>query len=250
MCCRSLSLQRYSLRTGPRVKRAPGVDCTNWMAVKSVFVCGNQVVSSHRNCRQFLWPLSKSGITTLMNSLFSRTIWALWGHCRFEKSLPGHIQASWWLKRQRYRNHIMWIPSHVGGMGNKRADRLAGEAVWGDTEIAAPVRPSDFRLVSRVRMCIWSESGMGRYTYSILPWVSLVLWSRCFDSSRCVVTGWCLIILAWGARVVGLYFLMGCRDWRGLRKCRSFLKRCSQNIEYWHRLGVSNRTLNNFARGP
>jgi hypothetical protein len=33
------------------------------------------------------------------------------------------------------------IPFHVGVMGN---ERLVGEAVWGDTEFAAPVRPSDF----------------------------------------------------------------------------------------------------------
>jgi hypothetical protein len=34
---------------------------------ETVFVCGNQVVSSHQNCRQFLWPWSKSVITTLVN---------------------------------------------------------------------------------------------------------------------------------------------------------------------------------------
>jgi hypothetical protein len=48
--------------------------------------------------------------------------------------------------------HIMWIPSHVGVMGNKRAERMAGEAVQGDTEFAASVRPSDFQPLSRVRM--------------------------------------------------------------------------------------------------
>jgi hypothetical protein len=29
LCRRALSLQRYSLRMGPRVKRAPGLECTN-----------------------------------------------------------------------------------------------------------------------------------------------------------------------------------------------------------------------------
>jgi ribonuclease HI len=61
-------------------------------------------------------------------------------------------EVSWWLERHGYGVHIMWIPSHVGVMGNERADRLAGEAFQGDTEFAAPVRPSDFRPVSRVRM--------------------------------------------------------------------------------------------------
>jgi hypothetical protein len=51
------------------------------------------------------------------------------------------------LERHGYGIHIMWIPSHVGVMGNERADRLAGEAVQGDTDFAAPVRP-----LSRVRM--------------------------------------------------------------------------------------------------
>jgi hypothetical protein len=36
--------------------------------------------------------------------------------------------------------------------------------------------------------CSWSEGGMGRYTCSILPLVSLVPWFRRFDSNRCVVT--------------------------------------------------------------
>jgi hypothetical protein len=81
-------------------------------------------------------------------------------------------EACWWLKRHAYI-HIIWIPSHVGVMGNKQADRLAGQAVQGDTEFAA-IQPSDFRTLSRVRMldgwqCGWSKGGISRqvYTYSI-----------------------------------------------------------------------------------
>jgi hypothetical protein len=71
-----------------------------------------------------------------------------------------------------WNSYIMWIPSHVGVMGNERVDHLAGEPVQGVTEFAAPVQPSDFRPLSRVRMldgwqCSWSEGGMGRYAYSI-----------------------------------------------------------------------------------
>jgi hypothetical protein len=62
-------------------------------------------------------------------------------------------EASWRLERHGYGIHIMWIPSHVDVMMSiERADRLAGEVVQGDTDFAAPVRPSDFRLLSRVRM--------------------------------------------------------------------------------------------------
>jgi hypothetical protein len=87
----------------------------------------------------------------------------------------------------------MWIPSNVVVMGNERADRLASEAVQGDVEFAAAVRPTDFRPLSRVRMLdnrqrSWSEGGMDRYTYSILAPVSLIPWFRRFDSNRCVVT--------------------------------------------------------------
>jgi hypothetical protein len=48
-------------------------------------------------------------------------------------------EASWWLERHGYEIHIIRIPSHVGVMGNERADRLGGETVQGDTEFAAPV---------------------------------------------------------------------------------------------------------------
>jgi ribonuclease HI len=48
-------------------------------------------------------------------------------------------EASWWLERHGYGIHIIWIPSNVGVMGNERADRVAGEAVQGETEFAAPV---------------------------------------------------------------------------------------------------------------
>jgi hypothetical protein len=48
-------------------------------------------------------------------------------------------EASWWLERHGYGIHIMWIPYHVGVMGNERAVRLGGQAVQGDTEFAAPV---------------------------------------------------------------------------------------------------------------
>jgi hypothetical protein len=87
----------------------------------------------------------------------------------------------------------MCIPSDVGVMGNEQADRLAGEAIQGNTEFAAPVRLSDFRPLSRVRMldgwqCSWSEDEMGRYTYSILSSISLVSWYKHFNSNRCVVT--------------------------------------------------------------
>jgi hypothetical protein len=99
----------------------------------------------------------------------------------------------WWLERWGCGIHIMWIPFHVGVMGNEQADSLACEAVQGDTEFAAHVRPSDFRPLSRVRMldswqCSWSEGRMGGYTYLILPAVSLLPCFRRFDSNWCVVT--------------------------------------------------------------
>jgi hypothetical protein len=72
-------------------------------------------------------------------------------------------------------------------MGNKRADRLASEEVQGNTEFAAPVRPSDFRPLPRVRTVreCWTVGSVAEtrvgwvsYTYSILPSISLVPWFR------------------------------------------------------------------------
>jgi ribonuclease HI len=83
-------------------------------------------------------------------------------------------EACWWLTNNGYEIHMMWIPSHVGVRGNERADLLAGDAVENgiDIEWHAPVRPSDFFRLSRVRLLEcwqsgWDGSDMGRYAYSI-----------------------------------------------------------------------------------
>jgi hypothetical protein len=83
----------------------------------------------------------------------------------------------------------MGFISPVGVMGNERADRLAGKAVQGDIEFAAPVRPSDFRPPSRVRIleswqCSWSDVRMGRYSYSILP--SVTSMNRMMSNHSCL----------------------------------------------------------------
>jgi hypothetical protein len=77
-------------------------------------------------------------------------------------------EASWWLERHGYRIHIMCIPSHVGVMGNERTDRLAGKAVQGDTEFAAPIRPTDFPPLSRVR--VWK---VGSVAGARVGWVDI-----------------------------------------------------------------------------
>jgi hypothetical protein len=88
-------------------------------------------------------------------------------------------ETCWWLKNNGYEIHKMWIPSHVGVRANERDD------VENGMEWHAPVRPSDFFPLSRVRLLEGCQSGwdccdMGRYAYSI--W--LVPWFRHFDSDR------------------------------------------------------------------
>jgi hypothetical protein len=87
------------------------------------------VASSHQNCQQFLWPWSKSDSS--LRALQTRKI-----SPRTHSLVYEIKEASWWLG-----SYYVDIPFHVGVMGN---ERLVGEAVWGDTEFAAPVRPSDF----------------------------------------------------------------------------------------------------------
>jgi hypothetical protein len=45
------------------------------------------------------------------------------------KALHEIKEACLWLKNNGYEIHTMWIPSHMGVRGNKRADQLAGDAM-------------------------------------------------------------------------------------------------------------------------
>jgi hypothetical protein len=76
-------------------------------------------------------------------------------------------KACWWLKNNGYEIHLMWIPSHVGVRGNEQADQLAGDAVENGIEWHAPICPSDFLPMSRVRLLEgwqsgWNGSDMGK----------------------------------------------------------------------------------------
>jgi hypothetical protein len=56
-------------------------------------------------------------------------------------------------------------------------------------ELHAPVRPSDFLPLSRVRLLEgwqsgWDGNDMGKYAYSIWPVVSFMPWVRRFDGDR------------------------------------------------------------------
>jgi ribonuclease HI len=67
-------------------------------------------------------------------------------------------EACWWLKNNGYEIHMMWILSHAGVRGNERAYQLAGDAVENGMEWHAPVQPSDFLSLSRVRQSGWDGS--------------------------------------------------------------------------------------------
>jgi hypothetical protein len=102
-------------------------------------------------------------------------------------------EAFKWLKNNGYEIHMIWIPSHVGIRVNKRADQLAGDTVENGIEWHAPVRPSDFLPLPRVRLLEcwqsgWDGGDMGRYAYSIWPVVLFMPWFRRFDSDRVIIT--------------------------------------------------------------
>jgi hypothetical protein len=76
-------------------------------------------------------------------------------------------EACWWLKKNGYEIHMMWIPSYVEVRGNERADFVKNGIEW-----HAPVCPSDFLSLSRVRLLEgwqsgWDGNDTGRYAYSI-----------------------------------------------------------------------------------
>jgi hypothetical protein len=79
---------------------------------------------------------------------------------------------------------MMWIPSHSGVRVDERADQMAGDAVENGIEWNATDRLSDFLLLVRLLegwQSGWDGSDMGRYTCSIWPVVSFLLWFKRFD---------------------------------------------------------------------
>jgi hypothetical protein len=85
---------------------------------------------------------------------------------------------------------MMWISSHVAVGGNKRADELAGDAVENDMEWNAPVRPSDFLPLSRVKLLEGWQIGWdgGEYANSIWTLVSFMPWFRRFDGDQVIIS--------------------------------------------------------------
>jgi hypothetical protein len=87
---------------------------------------------------------------------------------------------------------MIWIPSHVGVKGNKRADQLVGDAVENSIEWHAPVQPSDFLPLFRIRLLEGWQSGwdsdMGSYSYSIWAVVSFMPWFSRFDGDRVIIS--------------------------------------------------------------
>jgi hypothetical protein len=78
---------------------------------------------------------------------------------RMTQSLVYEIkEACWWLENNGYEVHMMWIPS-CGLRGNEQADHLGGDAMEKSIEWHAPVRPSDFLPLSRVRLLEGWQSG-------------------------------------------------------------------------------------------
>jgi hypothetical protein len=81
----------------------------------------------------------------------------------------------------------------VGVRCNERADQLAGDAVGNGIEWHAPVRPSDFLPLSKLRLLEgwqsgWDGSDMRKYAYSIWPVVSFMPWFRRFDGDRVTIS--------------------------------------------------------------
>jgi hypothetical protein len=105
--------------------------------------------------------------------------------CMGEK-LASSRRSLRYLGELAYDTSLMWIPSHVGIQGNKRADILAKEGSTSGTLFQGQaglttVNTSDIHTRARTRLLtewqeIWNDSEMGRYCCSIVPRVSLEAW--------------------------------------------------------------------------
>jgi hypothetical protein len=93
-----------------------------------------------------------------------------------------------YLRELGYDISLMWIPSHVGIQGNKRADVLANEVPISGTLFqdqagltTVNMNTSDIHTRARTKLLRewqerWNDSEMGRYCYSIVPRVSVETW--------------------------------------------------------------------------
>jgi hypothetical protein len=75
----------------------------------------------------------------------------------------------------------MWIPSHVGLVGNELVDGEARYASLNGSIFDRPPSPSDFQSLARPVLLRewqrkWDLADHGRFAHSILPIVSLRPW--------------------------------------------------------------------------
>lgn len=90
-------------------------------------------------------------------------------------------QSSYWIT-------LLWIPSHVGIEGNEKADVLAKEAAINAVESPhATEWHSRMPLLKAQSINLWQlrwdKGDLGRFCHSIIPHVSLNLWSKKIDEA-------------------------------------------------------------------
>jgi ribonuclease HI len=102
-------------------------------------------------------------------------------------------QKCWQLTRSGREVSFMWVPAHVGIVGNERADFEARQATLGNMVYNAQSVARDLLPIAKQRMLhewqkSWEVAETGRFSHSIFPRVYLRPWFEEWRTEKKLIT--------------------------------------------------------------
>jgi ribonuclease HI len=158
------------MESGYRLREPSGVFTSELAAILSAL----NFINENNGGNFLIITDSLSSIEAIQSQKISFKTHTLVMHCK---------ELLWRLLEQNNRIVLMWVPSHVGIEGNEIVDRIAREAsrnveLWNMKTYRNDLFPLAKNHMLKEWQKRWNIDKMGRFSFSILPNISLSPWFR------------------------------------------------------------------------